>query len=113
MPIATSDIDGPKVIPLEDEERDSGVMSDIHLFRALEAFHRDGVVVIENAIDVSHVDHLNERMTADAARLMSGHKGLRFASVFAILFEFRVLWVKRGDNEDEIPLELRLNPHVL
>jgi hypothetical protein len=76
MPIAT---DSPVCIKLTDSERDSGVMSDIKLFSAIAAVHTDGVVVIENAIDVCHIDHLNERMTADAARYLAGHKALRFA----------------------------------
>ena len=38
---------------------------------AIRALHRDGLVVIENVIDHSKLDSLNERMTEDARILQS------------------------------------------
>jgi hypothetical protein len=64
--------DGPQVIILTDEERDSGVMGDKTLYDAIEAFFTDGCVVIENAIDLNIVDKLNERMLQDTNKLLSG-----------------------------------------
>lgn len=78
MPIATPH-DAPLTVTLTDAERLSGVMEELNFFRALEAFHRDGVVVVANAINVAHIDHLNEKMTADAHRYMAGHHKLRYA----------------------------------
>ena len=65
-------IDGPQVIVLTDEERDSGVMSDKKLYDAIEAFFKDGLVVVENAIDVAIIDKLNTRMLQDTDKLLSG-----------------------------------------
>jgi hypothetical protein len=64
--------DGPQVIVLTDEERDSGVMGDKSLYDAIEAFFTDGCVVVENAIDLTLVDKLNERMLQDTKKLLSG-----------------------------------------
>lgn len=59
-------------IKLTDEERDSGNLSDVNLFDAVTGLHRDGVVVVENAIPVNVIDELNERMKIDTARILNG-----------------------------------------
>lgn len=64
--------DGPRTICLSDDERDSGVMSDKKLYDALEAFFTDGLVVVENAIDVAIIDRLNDRMLEDTKKLLGG-----------------------------------------
>ena len=64
--------DGPIIIRLSDEERDTGVMSDHHLYDAVEAFFNDGFVVLENAVQDSMVDCLNEKMLRDTEKLMAG-----------------------------------------
>lgn len=48
--------DGPVVIHLSDEERDTGDLTPIHLFEAIDAFYVDGVVVLENAIEVKYIE---------------------------------------------------------
>ncbi|KAH8683872.1 hypothetical protein BGZ61DRAFT_357187, partial [Ilyonectria robusta] len=63
-------MDGPQIIHLTDEERDSGVMGDKKLYDAIEAFFQDGLVVIENAIDTAIIDKLNDRMLRDTERLV-------------------------------------------
>lgn len=73
--------DGPQVITLTDEERDSGVMGDKKLYDAIEAFFTDGLVVIANAIDVEIIDKLNERMLADTDRLLGGAGEVHFKYV--------------------------------
>lgn len=70
--------DGPQVIALTDEERDSGVMSDKKLYDAIEAFFTDGLVVVENAIDVTIIDKLNERMLQDTHKLLAGEGQVHF-----------------------------------
>ena len=77
MPIATKP-DAPVSIVLTDEERDSGVMGDKKLFEAIKAFHTDGLVVVENAIDVAIIDKLNERMLQDTDRLLNGGGQVHF-----------------------------------
>lgn len=73
--------DAPVSIVLTDEERDSGVMSDKKLYDAIEAFFTDGLVVVENAIDVALIDKLNERMLKDTAKLLSGQGEVHFKYV--------------------------------
>ncbi|CAK7234499.1 hypothetical protein SEUCBS140593_008962 [Sporothrix eucalyptigena] len=64
--------DHPVVIRLSDEERDSGVLSDHNLYDSVEAFFRDGFVVLENAIHNDLIDKLNERMLVDTKKLLAG-----------------------------------------
>lgn len=64
--------DGPIIIRLSDEERDSGIMSDHHLYDAVEAFFNDGFVVLENAVHDDMVDALNQRMLQDTDKLLAG-----------------------------------------
>jgi hypothetical protein len=87
MPAATN-VGGPKAIVLTDEERDSGVMSDMKLYEAIEAFFRDGLVVIENAIDTAIIDKLNERMLQDTKKLLSGTGEVHFKQVI-LSFSFQ------------------------
>ncbi|CAK7239462.1 MAG: hypothetical protein STHCBS139747_000893 [Sporothrix thermara] len=71
-------LDAPKTIVLTDEERDSGVMSDTKLYDAIEAFFTDGLVVVENAIDVAIIDKLNTRMLQDTQKLLAGQGHVHF-----------------------------------
>ena len=57
--------DGPVYINLSDEERETGHLSPIHLLEAIDAFHEDGVVVLNNAIETKYIEELNERMIKD------------------------------------------------
>ena len=57
--------DNPIVIRLTDEERLSGKTRLETIQQCLYAYHRDGFVVLENAIDEGLVDKLYERMVAD------------------------------------------------
>lgn len=61
--------DGPVVIQLSDEERDTGTLTPLHLFEAIDAFFVDGVVVLQNAVDIKYIDALNERMLPDTEEL--------------------------------------------
>jgi ectoine hydroxylase-related dioxygenase (phytanoyl-CoA dioxygenase family) len=40
-----------------------------NLQHAIEALHRDGIVVLENAVDTAHLDKLNDRMVPEAETL--------------------------------------------
>ena len=62
--------DGPLVVKLSDEERDSGDLTPLNLFEAIDAFYCDGVVVLDNAIEVKYIDQLNERMKRDTEELL-------------------------------------------
>lgn len=70
--------DGPQVITLTNEERDSGVMGDKKLYDAIEAFFTDGLVVVDNAVDVELIDKLNVRMLQDTEKLLSGKGEVHF-----------------------------------
>ncbi len=71
-------VDGPRIIRLTDNERDSGVMGDQKLYDAIEAFFTDGLVVVENAIDVAIIDKLNSRMLKDTEKLLSGGHAVQY-----------------------------------
>ncbi|WWC88373.1 uncharacterized protein L201_003284 [Kwoniella dendrophila CBS 6074] len=69
MPART---DSPAVIKLSDEERTTGVLTASNLYEAVAAFHRDGLVVLDNAIPVQIIDKLNDRMMIDTDRIVKG-----------------------------------------
>lgn len=60
----------PITIILTDEERENGTMSDKKLYDAIEGFYKDGLVLIENAIDVDIIEKLNERMLVDTKEML-------------------------------------------
>ncbi|KAK8136992.1 phytanoyl-CoA dioxygenase family protein [Apiospora sp. TS-2023a] len=63
----------PQVIQIEltPDELASKKMDSHHLQAAVEALHRDGMVVLSNAVDPAHLDKLNERMVSEAKELYS------------------------------------------
>ncbi|KAK5189614.1 hypothetical protein LTR99_006147 [Exophiala xenobiotica] len=54
------------VVHLSDEERTSGNLEPSNIGKAVAAMHRDGIVVLENAVDVEHVDTLNNILSEEA-----------------------------------------------
>ncbi|KAK8001135.1 hypothetical protein PG991_013357 [Apiospora marii] len=58
-------------IELTPNELASQRMGSHHLQAAVEALHRDGMVVLSNAVDPAHLDKLNERMVPEAKELFS------------------------------------------
>ncbi|CAK7201575.1 hypothetical protein SEUCBS139899_004281 [Sporothrix eucalyptigena] len=78
MPSATAPLDfqEPVVVQLTDEERTTGELSLEHIGIAVSAMHRDGLVVLENAVDVAHMDAINTILVKDAeemAKMESTH----------------------------------------
>lgn len=66
----------PVVVQLTDEERESQQLSLANLGKAVAAMHRDGLVILENAIDTNHIDKLNEVLSGEAeamAKLPTTH----------------------------------------
>lgn len=61
----------PITIVLTDEERDNGFMSDKKVYDAIEGFFKDGMIILENAIDVDIIDKLNDRMLQDTEKLLA------------------------------------------
>lgn len=58
-------------IPLSNTERDNQTINEEHAGAAVAALHRDGIVVLENAVNVAHIDTLNQLLTAEADTLAS------------------------------------------
>ncbi|KAK8036156.1 hypothetical protein PG993_008770 [Apiospora rasikravindrae] len=58
-------------IELTQDELATKKMGSHHLQAAVEALHRDGLVVLSNAVDPAHLDKLNERMVPEAKELYS------------------------------------------
>ena len=71
MPSAKMSYEHQKVVsvPLTDEERISGNVSREHMGIAVSAMHRDGIVLLENAVDVAHIDKLNVLLLAEAEEM--------------------------------------------
>ncbi|KEF56384.1 uncharacterized protein A1O9_07965 [Exophiala aquamarina CBS 119918] len=59
------------IVYLTDEERVSERIPAKSMGKAISALHRDGVVVLENAVDVEHMDKLNTIPSAEAEILAS------------------------------------------
>ncbi|PCG97591.1 Phytanoyl-CoA dioxygenase [Penicillium occitanis (nom. inval.)] len=96
----SSTSDAPQVITLTAEERDSGVMSDKKFYDAIEAFFTDGIVVIENAINIDIVDKLNERMLKDTEKLLNDQQ----AAIYNHLNEDTSLkGALEGGNLSQVP----------
>ncbi|KAJ7698891.1 hypothetical protein B0H17DRAFT_1328361 [Mycena rosella] len=57
-------------------EKGKGRLDQRHLQKALEALHKDGIVVVEDVVDHAAIDKLNARMIKDTRVLMDrGHDG--------------------------------------
>ncbi|KAH8898755.1 hypothetical protein GQ53DRAFT_877877 [Thozetella sp. PMI_491] len=97
MPAAPN---APVIIRLSDEERDTGVMSDHHLYDAVEAFFGDGFVVLENAVHDDMIDSLNQRMLQDTERLMAGEGLSHYAPLNNKVAENGA---KAGGNLSQVP----------
>ena len=66
----------PHFVRLSDEERTTGVLTEEHIGEAVSAVHRDGLVVLENAVDTAHCDELNDILVNEAeamAKLPTTH----------------------------------------
>ena len=66
----------PHVVRLSDEERTTGILTEEHIGEAVSAVHRDGLVVLENAVDTAHCDELNDILVSEAeamAKLPTTH----------------------------------------
>jgi hypothetical protein len=85
--------DGPIIITLTDQERDSA-LSDSKLYDAVEAFFNDGFVVLENAIPEALVDRLNERMLIDTRKLLAGEGLSHYAWVLPASY-IRGVWLNQ------------------
>lgn len=59
------------MIPLTDEERDNQTINEEHAGAAVAAMYRDGIVVLENAVNIEHVDNLNQVLASEAETLAS------------------------------------------
>ena len=63
-------------IQLSDQERDSQTITLENVGKAISAMHRDGIVVLENAVNPDHIDKLNSVLSVDAeiiAKLPTTH----------------------------------------
>lgn len=64
------------IVRLSEKERTTGSMTAENLGITVTAMHRDGVVVLENAVDTEHCDSLNGILVEEAetmARLPTTH----------------------------------------
>lgn len=59
----------PHIVRLSDKERITGIITEEHVGEAVTAMHRDGLVVLENAVDTQHCDVLNEMLVKEATAM--------------------------------------------
>jgi hypothetical protein len=59
------DLSAPVSVSISAEELDKGVPSKDTMLDAIAAIAEDGLVVLENCVDVKHLDALTKRMTSD------------------------------------------------
>lgn len=64
----------PVIVRLSEEERISGCMTEENVAMAVLGFHRDGVVILENAVDQQHCNTLNEAMTKEVYEVFNDPK---------------------------------------
>lgn len=62
--------DNPRTIKLTATERRSDTYSPTNLQAALEGLHQDGLLVLKGVVDVNHVDHLRNVMSAEATSIL-------------------------------------------
>ncbi|KAH9996746.1 hypothetical protein F4779DRAFT_185346 [Xylariaceae sp. FL0662B] len=69
--MAIAQVSTPQValIELTPEELSTKKVGSYNLQAAVEALHRDGIVVLKNAVDTGHLDKLNARMVPEAKEL--------------------------------------------
>jgi hypothetical protein len=71
-------------VPLSDKERISQTITPENIAVALTALHRDGIVCLSNAVDVSHIETLNTILSNEAeimAKLPTTHfNDVRYSS---------------------------------
>jgi hypothetical protein len=65
---------------ISDEERISGTLSPENAALAIHAIHTDGLVCIENAVNLEHIEILNKNLTAEVEAL-SKQRNTNFVNV--------------------------------
>ncbi|KJR86097.1 phytanoyl-CoA dioxygenase family protein [Sporothrix schenckii 1099-18] len=66
---ASFDFQEPTVVRLSDEERTTGRITLENIGIAVSAMHRDGLVVLENAVNTAHMDAINAILVKDAEEM--------------------------------------------
>ena len=61
-------------IPVSEAERLSGIITPENLGAAIGILHRDGIVVLDNIVDIAHIDALNNKLCADVPALIANPK---------------------------------------
>lgn len=62
----------PRSIVLSKAELARGQYSAANLQSALEGLHQDGLVLLKQVVDVSHIDHLRNVMSAETQNILNG-----------------------------------------
>jgi len=62
--------DGPRCVPLGQDDRKTGSYSVPALQMALEGLHQDGMVVLKDVVDPAHCDTLHKHMSGDRDRIL-------------------------------------------
>jgi hypothetical protein len=65
---------------LADEERISGTLSPENAALAIHALHTDGIVCLENAVDLDHIAALHEKLNSEV-KILQEMQGTHFVNV--------------------------------
>lgn len=83
-------------IVVTDGEKATQALLPVHLDAAMRSVREFGYVILENAVDTSHLDRLRTRMTRDSQRL------LRLARLFPSLF-WSAAGARQGHLQQSVP----------
>ena len=102
--------DEPKGIYPTDKEQRTGRYEAKNLQAALESLHQDGLVVLKDVVDVQHIDHLREVMTAETTKILESpeRQGVYNQGVASNILQFPP--VHRADC---LFNDVFFNPHVV
>ncbi|KIX05742.1 uncharacterized protein Z518_03714 [Rhinocladiella mackenziei CBS 650.93] len=105
--------DGPRVIRLSLEERLKGTYSLANLQSALEGLHQDGLLVLESAVGVDHVDQLNTFMTNETASILKAKDPDGTLKAFNQGVKSNILHGPPVNNESLLFNDVYFNPFVI
>ena len=102
--------DAPRSIQLTEEERRNGAYNPENLQKALEGLYQDGLLVLKDVVDVDHVDHLREVMSADTQNIL---QDARRAGKYNQGVNSNILQNPPLDREDCLYNDVWFNPFVV
>ena len=102
--------DAPRAVVLSPHEKSSAAYSPANLQKALEGLHQDGLLILKDVVDIGHVDHLREVMSAETQSIL---KDPRRAGVYNQGVNSNILQNLPVNREDCLYDDVWFNPFVI